>query len=265
MLSFRPESGRIPLVLAGAFLVFCLLVGQAGAGAAADRGQARQLFDEANAAYQAGRYDEAERGYAAVAALGLESAELYFNRGNANLRQGRLGPAILNFKRALRLDPGLDDATANLAYARRRTVDSQATAGEDPFPWLTRLRPGPERASTLFLLLLNASALLFAGRRLWRGGPPVLGSLFGLAAMATLFAGLLFVLERRADDAAQEAVVQAPSVEARSGPGEENTVAFVVHEGTEVRVVRESNGWIEIGLGTELKGWVPPSSVERVQ
>lgn len=253
---------RVPLLTS---LFLTLLVTVAGPVRAADGQRGRSLFAEANTAYQQGRFEDAARGYAEVAALGLESAELYYNWANASLRQGRLGPAILNYRRALRLNPGFADASANLAYARRRTTDSQATAGADPFPLLTRLRPGAYRAASGFLLLLNVTAGFFAVRRLWRGAPGFLGPLFGLAVAASLAAGLVYLLERRADGAADEAVVLASSVEARSGPGEENTVAFVVHEGTEVRLGRETNGWFEVSLGAELKGWVPLSSVERIR
>lgn len=266
--SGRRAGRRACVVARWGFLLLALLawsVGGTSSAGAEDRSRARALYGDANAAYQAGRFDDAARGYADVAALGLESAELYYNWGNACLRQGRLGPAILNYRRALRLNPGLVDASSNLTYARRRTADAQATAGDDPFPLLTRLRPGAHRAAGGLLLVLNLTAGLFALRRLWRGAPRVVALLLGIGVAGTLAAALVFLLEQRADAAADDAVVQAVAVDVRSGPGEDNTVAFVLHEGTEVRVGRESNGWLEVALGTELKGWVPLSTVERVR
>ena len=231
--------------------------------ARADAGAA-ESFAQGNAAYEAGRFDEAQKAYEQVLALGKESPELYFNLGNAELKTGHLGPAILNYRRALRLKPGLADARANLEFARRRTADAQTRLNDDPFPWITRLRPGADRAAIDFVIVLNVAAFLFALRRIWRGAPGLVGTLTGLAfGLAALLAVGIFV-ERRIESQSREGVVLDAAAEVRTGPGTENTVAFVVHEGTEVGVLRSNGGWTEISLSPELKGWVAASAVESV-
>lgn len=253
--------GRIGLLLFG--LLFGLLLAVVRPAAAADGG-ARALFAEGNAAYEAGRFAEALTAYEQVLARGDESPELHYNLGNAQLKAGRLGPAILSYRRALRLKPGLADARANLEFARRRTADSQTRLNDDPFPWITRLRPGADQAALDFVIVLNVAALLFALRRLWRGAPrllgPVTAAAFGLAALLALG---VFV-ERRIEAQSREGVILDPAADVRTGPGSENTVAFVVHEGTEVGVLRTSGGWTEISLSPELKGWVSAAAVESV-
>lgn len=232
--------------------------------AAAGEG-ARELFARGNSAYEAGRLEEALAAYQQVLAQGDESPELYYNLGNAQLKTGHLGPAILSYRRALRLRPGLADARANLEFARRRTADSQTRLNDDPFPWMTRLRPGADRAALDFVLVLNVAALLFAARRLWRGAPGFLGPLTGVAfGLAALLAVGVFV-ERRIETQSREGVILDAAADVRTGPGAENTVAFVVHEGTEVSVLRTNGGWTEISLSPELKGWVAASAVESIQ
>ena len=65
---------------------------------------AQSTFDEANAAYADGRYEEAAALYQAMIDE-QPDAVLYYNLGNARFKQGELAQAILNYERALRLKP----------------------------------------------------------------------------------------------------------------------------------------------------------------
>ena len=96
---------------------------------------------EANAAYEAGRYEQARQGYRALVDADLHNEILYYNLGCANARLGRYGEAILAFRRALRYAPGHEDARANLEWVRSR-------AGEE-IPAGTGVRALMERAAAL--------------------------------------------------------------------------------------------------------------------
>ena len=61
------------------------------------------------------------------------SAAALFNQGNADARQGKTGPAILNYERALLLAPDDADITANL-----RVVRAKAGLPDAPQNWLSR-------------------------------------------------------------------------------------------------------------------------------
>ena len=58
------------------------------------------------------------------------SSQLYYNLGNAYFRDNQLGKAILNYERALLLEPGDGDIRHNLRFANNRTVDRIASSGE---------------------------------------------------------------------------------------------------------------------------------------
>ena len=77
----------------------------------------------ANQHYEAGQYSEAAAIYETILASGLHHSSVYYNLGNAYFKQGDLGRAILNYRRAQRLDPRDADVTANLSIARTQTVD----------------------------------------------------------------------------------------------------------------------------------------------
>src|SRR5262249_60282743 len=66
-------------------------------------------------------------------ASGVASANPYFNLGNAYLKAGQTGRAILAYERARRLAPGDPDLRANLTFAR------SPEATPEPAPWWTRV------------------------------------------------------------------------------------------------------------------------------
>ena len=62
---------------------------------------ADDLWGEAEGAYREGNFAEAAAAYEAIIAQGKESAELYYNLGNAYFKQNNLGRSILFYNRAL--------------------------------------------------------------------------------------------------------------------------------------------------------------------
>ena len=100
---------------------------------ATSRTHAKQnVASMADEAYKAADYATAIEHYESVLADGLASADLYYNLGNAYYRTGQMGRAILNYERALRLDPGMSDARENLALAENHTVDRIAVLPSRP-------------------------------------------------------------------------------------------------------------------------------------
>ena len=76
-------------------------------------------FDSGNKFYENKDFESAARMYENIRSQGFESAELYFNLGNAYFKQGKLGEAILNYMRAQRLNPSDEDIRHNLEFARQ--------------------------------------------------------------------------------------------------------------------------------------------------
>ena len=53
-------------------------------------------------------------------------------------------------------------------------------------------------------------------------------------------------------------------VEARSGPGEQYTTVFTVHEGLTAELKETASDWQRIVLGNGLEGWIPRTAGERI-
>ena len=82
------------------FITILLISGFLGANA-----QPLNLFKEANNYYAANEFDKAVKNYESIINQGYESAQLYFNLGNACYKNGELTKAILYYERAKLLAP----------------------------------------------------------------------------------------------------------------------------------------------------------------
>ena len=228
-----------------------------------------QLWDRASTAYINGDYSAAVDAYEQLVAQGWSSAKLYYNLANAYFKEERLSRAILFYRRALRLDPGNDDARYNLNVAEARTKDK---IEQVPEFFLTGWFRGIRRTmnctawSVLSLLVLACGLGMFllyrlAQRLSWRKA-----GFYG-----ALVAALLFVLttgfavgERRSQLDRSEAVVMSSSAAVKSAPDKSATDLFVLHEGTSVRITDRLDNWCEITIADGKKGWVERSKIEAV-
>ena len=78
--------------------------------------------ERAEELYAAKQYVEAADMYAEMFQYG-ESAALYYNYANALYKSNQIGLAILNYERALRLDPTNEDIKFNLEFVNKMKTD----------------------------------------------------------------------------------------------------------------------------------------------
>jgi tetratricopeptide (TPR) repeat protein len=233
----------------------------ASADPAAPELPAAERFERAAALYRSGDFAGAAAGWEALAADGFTSPALHLDLGNARMRLGRRGLAIASWERALRLDPSDEDARANLSSARADDPD-RALAGEPPLLARVAERTGDRLATALFLVpwwALWGAAALRRGRR----GPArrALGVAAALAAVLAAAGGTV-LLERVRDRRVPLAVVVAAKAPAREGPSGLLREAFVLHEGTRVRIVAAEGERVRVRLEGGLEGWVAGADVE---
>lgn len=92
-------------------------------------------FAHGNELYAAGKFAEAATAYQGQAARGDYSANLFYNLGNAEFRAGKRGAAILNYRRALLLEPSHPEAASNLAFVRGTAEPEGLGLSSTPFAW----------------------------------------------------------------------------------------------------------------------------------
>lgn len=241
-----------------------------GVAASADALPAQsEDFRRGNALYEQGDYEGAAAAYSAVLAAGFESAALYFNLGNARYRLGQLGPAVLNYERAIRIEPGNDDVRANLAL-----VNGQLADRIEPLArfWLLQAfdrwlalwpRGAVERAAASCWLLFGAALSLRILGRPRRGGRTLRGIAWATGAATIALVGTL-AAKQGGWGRPEEAVVMVHEVHAVSAPSDDGLTLFAIHEGTKVRIDRRSGDWVEIVLADGRVGWMEAGVLEAI-
>jgi tetratricopeptide (TPR) repeat protein len=224
------------------------------------------LFSEANACYQKGEFDVAERCYRQLLDSGIGCGPVYYNLGNACFKQKRLGEAIYYWEKARRELPGDSDIRENLQIANLLIVD-RIDVPEDPIA--VRVASSAvhlftiAQESRIVLGLFILANALFGVYLLTRKPRLAFWSLTGSLAAALLmilFAGSL-TWKVYQESHFREGVIVEQKVDIRSGPGVENITVVTVHEGILVLVRGESNGWVQISLPNGWTGWLPDSSI----
>lgn len=251
----------LPVLAAG--LCATAALGAVAASAAEDP---TSEFYRGNQAYKEGSYDESIRAYRGVIANGHESGALYFNLGNAHMKKGELGAAILEYERAQRLLPGDPDVAANLAYARELAKDD---AVETPL-WWRLLFPLAERArsavlawgwTALWALFWVVLGLRFAFPARRQGAGRVAWTL-GVAALLT---GASFAARLIAVDLKDTAVVvSGGETPVRFEPSESGTEHFRVGEGTLLEVTDARGEWLQVRRRDGRRGWIPAAAAGLV-
>ena len=228
------------------------------------------LFAEGNRLYQEGDFAAAAASYDAVIEGGFESAEVYYNLGNAHFRLGEIAHAVLNYRRAARLDPGNDDIRANLALVSQRLQDRIEPLPRfwllSAYDWWMGLIPGGmlQALVAACYLLLGATVVLIVVRRPAGWRTPLRRVSYGAAA-ATVLLGATLIIRETGVGLPEEAVVMAGEARVLSAPSEEGGLTvFTLHEGTTVRIDRRAGEWAEIVLADGKVGWLPLDVLEVV-
>ena len=228
------------------------------------------LFAEGNRLYQEGDFAAAAASYGAVVESGFESAEVYYNLGNAHFRLGETARAVLNYERAARLDPANGDIRANLALVNQRLQDRIEPLPRfwllSAFDWWMGLIPGGllQVLVAVGYLLLGASVVLIVLRRPagWRAP---LRRFAYCAAVATALLGATLLVRETGLGRPEEAVVMVGEARVLSAPSEEGGLTvFTLHEGTTVRIDRRAGDWVEIVLADGKVGWLPLEVLEVI-
>ncbi len=254
----------------GALTAMVMLLMLPAAAQAQQEAYVDSLWNAANAAYAEGRWSDAAAGYEMISDMGLESAALYCNTGDAYFKDMNVPKAILYYERALKLDPSYSDARYNLEL-----VNSGIQDRIDPVPdfvlkaWMKDVCYIMDSNAwavsfIVFLALALAMALLFilspsvAGRRT--------GFFTGIVMILFAAFSLSFAIWQKNDYMkADAAVVMRPVTSVKSSPSAEAAKdLFILHEGTKVRVIDEVGSWNNIELADGRQGWLPSGDIEII-
>ncbi len=254
----------------GAVMAVLMLLAVSFSASAQEKDYVDSLWDAANLAYVEGRWADAISDYQMISSMGLESASLYCNTGDAFFKDGNVPMAILYYERALKLDPSYDDARYNLDLLNSTIQDRI-----DPVPefvlkaWAREICYIMDSNAwtvcffVLFALTL-AMALLFllaptvGGRRT--------GFFTGIVLLLLAVFSLCFSVWQKNDYMkAEGAIVMRPVTSVKSSPSAEASKdLFILHEGIKVKIIDQVGSWNNIELADGRQGWIPSGDIETI-
>ena len=238
-----------------AMLVTVVVAGSASA-------EEENLFVSGNAAYSEARFQIAVDRYEAVIRGGNWHANVFYNLGNSYCRLGNFGKAILNYERAVALDPHHPEADANLRLAR-----DEARALELRKDWIERyasiatVKQYSIAAAVAFWFAVFLIAHLLLSRRR-SAGRIALIALSMMVCGVSIFA--IFALENGTRGNAL-AIVTAKEIEARLATADNAKSVLLLPAGSEIKILSERGDWVYAALPNDQRGWIPTSSAERVR
>ena len=239
-------------------------------GASAQDSYVDSLWNAANSAYVDGRWADAVADYELISGMGLESASLYCNTGDAYFKDGNIPMAILYYERALKLDPSYEDARYNLELLNAMIQDRIEPVPEFVlkawFRDLCYIMDSDSWAVCFIVLLALTLALVLVFLLAPTAGGRRAGFFTGIAVLLLAVMSLSFSIWQKNDYSdADKAIVMRPVTSVKSSPAAgSSTDLFILHEGTKVKVIDEVGSWNNIELADGRRGWIPSADIERI-
>lgn len=218
------------------------------------------LFALGNQACAAGKYNEAIAHYKKVMETGGVSASLFYNMANAYYQKKDAGQTILNYERALFLDPRDVDVRANLRMAQKDFgLIAEPVPVWQKFLNITNMNKWAWIASAAFalfgfLFLINGIRPVLIPPAPFR---VIAGTILVLFAVSTA----ALVLQYRNLDLG---VVTGDSARLRVSPFDAASSPTDIKTGTVVRMTKKYGDYVFIEEPKGKSGWADKNAVEAI-
>jgi len=227
------------------------------ANATTDSVQAKKLYEKAILAFE--KIIEEDR---------VKNAKLYYNLGNAYFLKGNIGKAILNYRRAEKLDDSDSNIQKNLAFARSKRIDKVEVKTEKRVLQTLFFWHYDFAIKTRFLLTciffgivcICAAGIIWFGRNAAWITPAVICAILTVCLLSSV------ILESGSQAGRICGVITEKEVVARQGDGQNYPVSFKdpLHAGTEFDLLESRPGWLHIKLFDDSDTWIPDDSAELI-
>lgn len=229
----------------------------------------KQAGDEA---YSQERYQEAIDIYEELLSTGDATLELHYNLGNAYFRNNMIGNAILNYEKALKIDPTDDAAKFNLEFAQNRIKDEIPQADKvlfiewgESFVNMFSINTWAAIAVSAFIIMLIAALMFIFGKSSTMRRSGLIVAICSLVATVLSNISAYNIYGVMNDNS--NAIVMKEEVSVKSSPDSSGTVLIKIHEGRKVKILDDTiKDWVEVEVdnGKLIVGWVPAQTIERI-
>ena len=264
------------------FSALCLLCFCGQAIAKLTQEQAQSLVEQANEAFRQANmattdnpqkaeklYEKAILNYEKIISEGqIQNAWLYYNLGNAYFLHEDIGRAILNYRRAEKLDNSDANIKKNLTFARSKRIDkvnvkTEKRVVQTLFFWHYDLSIKTKFVLTSVFFGIFCISLITI---IWLSQLRSMRGAAIIALILTVFFLGSVILESKARSGQVCGVITVESVAARQGDGQNYPTSFKdpLHAGTEFDLLESRPGWLHIILLDDSEGWIPDTAAELI-
>lgn len=227
-------------------------------------------FVKGNQQFQAKDYEKAIVFYESnISKNTIVSFENFHNLGSAYYRISNYPKAILNYERALLIQPNNKRLQKNLIITNQKIEDQFATV--EPF-FLVKWWTSWQNLFTLniwaLLIILTAVISAFSLKK-WQLGESRKQRKKGFfIGFSTLVLMLLMIFTAWQKSAALKnpntAIVISSEIELKTAADENSPTIFVLHSGTKLRLIDELGDWRKVRLPNGDLGWLEEGNFERI-
>ena len=224
-----------------------------------------QEFTKANFYYNESKYDTALVIYEGILKDGYVSVPLLYNIGNTYFKMKNYPMAILNYEKALKLDPTDDDIRQNLAIANSLITDKI-----EPLPvffltkwWrdLGNMLTANGWATVTLVFLGIFLLLLFLYFTAHTSGGKKATFFIGIIMLLLLICSSIIAIQKyNYLKERNEAIIMKPTITVKSSPSSTGVDLFVLHEGSKVTILDNDGNWDKIKIADGSIGWLPSSA-----
>ena len=226
------------------------------------------IFDQSNAFYTDGKYQMAIDGYQDILNSGYESAELYYNLGNAYYKLNNIPESNFFYEKARSISPTDEDILVNLSYAQNLRIDKieKLPITQTQNFKINILNLLSEKGwSVLLIILAWIACVLFV---LYLSVNNSGNKRIFFTQFIILMIGLIVVFtinyEKKKLNNEKFAIIYDKEIEVWSEPNKISELKFLLHEGTKVKQVDTIQDWVNIQLENGTLGWIQSSSIKTL-
>ena len=225
-----------------------------------------ELLTKANSLYNENAFDSALVVYKSIVDQGYSSATLYYNIGNTYYKLRNYPLAIYYYEKSLKLEPNNEDTQHNIEIAKLFLTDKIESVPELFIKtWWNNLSDAftinTWAIITLVLIGISLTCIFFYITAKTRS---LRKSMFfsGIIMIVLLICSLsISVNKYNYMNSYDEGIIISPTITIKSSPSASSVDLFVLHEGSKVKILDNTDGWDKIKIANGSIGWLPDSSV----
>ncbi len=236
-------------------------------------GFAQTNFEKGLASYKEKKYGEAQVSLNAALEESPNNVAILNNLALVYVELNQKGKALALWLKALKLDPGFDEAEKGVAFVRSKMSPNSFSTKDTDFESLRKaVLTG---LSLNFLFAITALTLLVAGLQ-WikylsllkksandeAAAPPVSLVSLAFSLIFLLCVGTLFL--KTWDHLTPRAIVIKEKVELKIAPGADQSKIIELNEGTEVDIGIIKNEWVQAKIPGNYSGWLNKEDIQII-